>query len=193
MKRTIGAALASFLFLPMAANAVLIDPATAVSCGAPICLQLSGDQTSQAQINVAIAGALGTSTELYKNDVGAADVGTFAASYQTTFSNTPTDPADALIEYVGGPVLNNATHLLVKDGNQTPAWYLFWIAGAWNGLESISLMNFWPSNGAISHVTIYGGGSTSVPEPAVLSLFGIALIAFGLVRRRRAAPMPMPV
>ena len=199
MKRIIGLSLALSLFSPMAANALTIDaddydPAV-ITCGTPVCLLLFGDENGQAQIDAAIAGALGTSTELYKDNVGGSEEGSFAGSYETTFSNDPLDPQDALIEYVmGQPVLDNATHLLVKDGNQSPNWYLFWIAGAWNGLDSISLMDFWPAQGAISHVSIYGGESTSVPEPSVLSMFGIALIAFGLVRRRRQSPMaPMPV
>ena len=45
---------------------------------------------------------------LYKQDVGAgSDEGSFAASYNTEFFNTPTDPQDAVITYVSGqPVIS---------------------------------------------------------------------------------------
>ena len=102
----------------------------------------------------------------------------------TSFFNTPNDPSAATIVYNGGPVAS-ATHLLVKDGNQEPAWYLFRLA--WDGIETITLQNFWPNQGAISHVTLYGGTTTQVPEPATIGLFGAGLLAFGFLRRRKAA------
>jgi hypothetical protein len=174
------APLALLSLAPLSANALLIiDPAITPAA-------LTGNQTSQAQIDVVIAGALGTSIEIYKQNVGAGESGSFASSYKTTFSNSATDPEDALIEYVGGAVAS-ATHLLVKDGNQEPAWYLFAISG-WNGIESISLENFWPQQGAISHVTLYGGGTTTrVPEPGTMGLLGAGLLAFGFMRRRKTA------
>jgi len=181
------APLALLSLTPLSANAVLIlSPSTGI-CGTPNCLLMTGVQTGQSQIDAAIAASLGTSTLAYKQDVGGGETGSFAGSYTTTFFNSASDPKDATIAYVAGmPVLSNATHLLVKDGNQTPAWYLFNIA--WNGLETISLQNFWPNQGAISHVTIYGGGSTTrVPEPGTMVLFGAGLLAFGFLRRRKTA------
>lgn len=180
---------AAMLLTPLSANALLtIDPATATTCGTAVCLQAIGFETSQSAIDTAIAGYLGTSTELYKADVDPAqESGGFAGNYTTTFSNTSTDPEDALIEWDGGAYITDATHLLVKDGNHEPAWYLFLIDGVWDGMESISLENFWPNGGAISHVTIYGGGdSTRVPEPGTLGLLGASLISFGLIRRRKS-------
>jgi hypothetical protein len=59
---------------------------------------------------------------------------------------------------------------------------------AWNGLETITLENFWPNQGAISHVTLYGGTPTTrVPEPGTMGLLGAGLLAFGFLRRRKAS------
>jgi hypothetical protein len=178
------APLAMLSLTPLAANALLITPSTA-PCGVATCLLATGNQTGQAHIDIAIAGLLSGSTEIYKQNVGGSETGSVAGSYLTTFFNTPTDPAGATIEYVGGPVAS-ATHLLVKDGNQEPAWYFFRLA--WNGLETITLENFWPNNGAISHVTLYGGTPTTrVPEPGTMGLLGAGLLAFGFLRRRKAS------
>jgi hypothetical protein len=52
-------------------------------------------------------------------------------------------------------------------------------------MEDLVLTGFWPQNGAISHVALYGT-ATSVPEPATLSLLGAGLIGVFLGRRRRS-------
>jgi hypothetical protein len=181
------APLAMLSLLPLAANALLITPSTGLcASNTPTCLLTTGDDPSQAQINIDIAGLLGTSTELYKRNVGEADTGAFAGSYNTAFFNSESDPSDATITYVAGAPVMTATHLLVKDGNHSPAWYLFSLS--WNGTEAIQLRNFWPNGGAISHVTLYGGPGTTtkVPEPGTMGLLGAGLLAFGFLRRRRA-------
>lgn len=128
-----------------------------------------------------------SSDEAYKSDEdGDAfgdDSGPFADDYTTEFTNTVGDPADAKISWNGGDVLDGADWLLVKDGNNTPIWYLFDISD-WDGMMDIVLTDFWPRAGAISHVSIFGGDRT-VPEPAAITLLGLGLIGMGLARRKR--------
>ncbi|TXK94908.1 PEP-CTERM sorting domain-containing protein [Methylococcaceae bacterium CS4] len=139
-----------------------------------------------------VADLVGTSTileEYYKANVGDGfDTGPFSDSYETTFFNMPDS---ALIEWVVGSDIIDCPecYLLVKDGNQSPAQYVFDI-GTWDGMEDISLIDFWPEQGAISHIAIYGGvgddggGKPSVPEPSFIALLGMGL---SHIRRKRKA------
>jgi PEP-CTERM motif len=168
------------LVLAMPANAALIiTPSTDTP--------LTGNDPSQAVIDGIIDPLLGSSTELYKQDAGViGDSGTLAGSYETGFNG---DLSGGTIEYVGGDIVGPIAYLLVKDGNQEPAWYFYNMTADpinWNGMETIVLSSFWPENGSISHVTLYGN-STSVPEAGTLLLFGSGLI--GLVGYRRVRRM----
>ena len=130
-------------------------------------------------------------TLLYKGDVGTEsdpdveESGSLADSYETTFSNTEFDPANFQIEYIVGPsALCPRCILVVKDGNQDPAQYLFDL-GSWNGQDDIVGTGFWPTRGAISNVAIYGE-TTSVPEPSSLLLLGSGILSLGIIGRKFA-------
>jgi VPDSG-CTERM motif len=131
----------------------------------------------------------GTLTEAYKQNVGGSESGDFASSYTTTFNNTPSDPADAFIDYVSGPsIFGGEIYLYVKDGNHQPAFYLFDIS-SWNGTDDLSLRGFWPGGGAISHLTILTTGGNppppSVPDSgATLVMLGMAVSSIGMLRRK---------
>ena len=134
-----------------------------------------------------IVGYNGTLNELYKQDVSAvSDTGPYAGSYGTTFANTPTDPMDATIAWVmntpfiGGPPI----YLLVKNGNEVPRWYIFDLSALWDGKETINMTGFWPNQGSISHVALYGDSTgIALSEPITLLLLGFGLVGLAGVRR----------
>jgi len=165
------------------AQALPITPDDAWQTG----LGQEGNQNSQSVIDGIVAGYIGSAVGLYKDDVGVGESGTLAGSYQTVFSNSATDPADALISYTGGPIVDNPAYLLVKDGNHEPWWYLYDLADlGWDGMEDLGLSGFWPNGGAISHVTLYGtSGTNPVPEPGTLLLLGCGLLGLALYGRSR--------
>ena len=54
----------------------------------------------------------------------------------------------------------------------------------WNSIDTLDLTGFWQNQGAISHVTIFGG-STPVPEPATMLLLGTGLVGLAATARRK--------
>lgn len=146
------------------------------------------DWTSNSTSNLngtQVADIVGTSSILelyYKKDYDTGvESGGFTTSYNTVF---PGDPNNALITYVSGPsIVCPECYLIVKDGNQPQ--YLFNLAD-WDGLESLDLQGFYPNQGAISNVAIWGKTGVSVPEPSALILMGLGLIGLGMARRRVA-------
>lgn len=127
-------------------------------------------------------------TLLYKAEAGTTvyEEGLFAPFYKTEFLNSPTDPSGAQItNSLVAWITCVECYLAIKDGNQSPGYYFYDLSG-WNGKETITLADFWPKQGAISHVSIWGDRQ-SVPEPGTLSLLGAGLLVAAFGTRRKLA------
>jgi PEP-CTERM motif-containing protein len=77
-------------------------------------------------------------------------------------------------------------------GNQPDEWFVFdLVDGVFSG--DWTFINTFDKGGGLSHVEVYGKDTrpppppppSSVPEPATLSLFGLALLGLGFATRRR--------
>jgi hypothetical protein len=150
----------------------------------PWTVSQTSNDSIKAAIEAIIAGVDGDAALLYKMEVGVGEEGPLAGSYSTAFFNTPTDPADATITYTGGDIVGAPAFLAVKDGKQSPSWYLYQLPADWNGMETIELTGFWPAKGAISYVGLYGT-STPVPEPATMLLLGSGLVGLAEFGRKK--------
>ena len=122
------------------------------------------------------------------------ELGSLAGSYNTVFDwDMDDDLVGAKVTYKGGNFVDckpDECFLLVKDGNQDPAAYLFDLALApinWDGKMDLLLRGFWPGNGSISYLALYGNESPNpVPLPAGVWLFGTALIGLvGFGKRKK--------
>lgn len=129
---------------------------------------------------------------VYKQDYGGGEGGTAAGLYSTSFVNT-TGPSGATISWDGPSMAISCPtcYVVVKDGNNTPAQYLFTL-NSWNGTENLNFSGFWPTNGSISHIAIYnnvtssGGGSiAAIPEPETYAMLlaGLGLVGFAARRK----------
>jgi len=177
--------------------ALTLTPASLPQCTTNV----NSNNTQDDEIALCFGGSGSDYSLDYKKDVGGGESGSLSGSYETTFSNTATDPANALIEYISGTTIacvgSLKCILAVKDGRQTPAQYffdLFLPQYAWNGMDDIVLTGFWPDKGAISNVSIWSHGEgtgdddddTDLPEPGSLALLGLGLLGLGMSRRRKA-------
>ena len=178
--KNFGTAVLAVAALSVSANALSISPGSEID---------SGPETGQAAIDAIILPLIAPSTEVYKQDVGGAESGSLAGSYQTTFN---ADQSGGTVDYISGPIVNPTAYLLVKDGAQDPGWYLFNLTAlGWNGTEDLVLSGFWPNQGSISHISLYGGpgggGQTGVPDGgSTVALLGLALAALAVARRKLA-------
>ena len=131
-----------------------------------------------------VFGAINISL-LYQATRGSSDRGTYAGSYDTDFYDTDSHPTNALIEYDWGDSdIDCGYCYLVVRRDDHDGYYFYDLGkwGDWDGREDLD----WRGTTEIDRIQIWGGGSkVKVPEPATLSVFGLSLLAIGLVRRRK--------
>ena len=164
------------------------------------------DIGSLAELNLDFGTNFSGITELYFADPN----GDSGLNYQTTFT---AGEEGATIDYISGPALNCSNPatpclLLVKDGNNQPAQYLFNLSNItnipgttfWNGTDDLVLSGLWPAQGSISHLELWGVSTSTtttptttttpstVPEPGILVLLGAGLgVVAHRLRRRQTA------
>ena len=140
----------------------------------------------------------------YKADAPSEEDGPFQDFYSTAF-NASNDPHTAVISWDGPAWLAGAQYLLVKNGNSTPAWYLFDLQDLrdvlvddtvvanyqWDGKDTLRIENFWPNTegteGRISHVAIFGG-THAIPEPTSLAIWAVIAAGGAAVAARKRRP-----
>jgi len=71
-------------------------------------------------------------------------------------------------------------------GNEPDEWFVYLLQdGFTSGLWDF--VNVFGKGGGLSHLTFYAGeGTTTVPEPATLTLLGLGLLSLGFARRKKA-------
>jgi len=174
--------------------ALTLSPSTPMCAGpapnaAPCLVAFNDDQGSS---DVDWLADLGIDASLaYKQNVGEnVSEGPAMGWYSTDF-DPDVEPENATITWNGpGVIACPICYLIVKDGNSTPARYLFDLS-YWDGLETIALTGFWLGRGSISHVALYFSENIDtqlIPEPVTLLLFGTgAGITAARLRRRQAS------
>lgn len=186
---------AVLMMFALEAQALVITTSTidGAACDSSTCWSGSTPNNPDADDVSSITGVADL-VSLYKADVPnegriTVESGLFTSSYETSFTPVPSDPLDpldpenAFISYVEGDFIScPECFLVVKDGKNDPIWYIFDI-GSWDGMEDIDILGFWPDQGGISHVDIVGR-SASIPEPSILALMGLGILALGFSRRK---------
>ena len=122
---------------------------------------------------------------LYKHDHDDnKEYGDLKESFFTSYTNDDEGEADGgTIGRSDGLDLSGYRfdYLFVKGGGGEYSWYLFDISD-WDTVEDLVLTNFWPTQGSISHVALYG---QPVPLPASVFLLGAGCAALAGARVKR--------
>ncbi|MBC8442308.1 MAG: PEP-CTERM sorting domain-containing protein [Deltaproteobacteria bacterium] len=172
-------------FVTQASALLIIDPDTTSIFDKGPKLSINPDNSTK-QI-ISYIETTYSINEIYKAELEG-ESGVLNGSYDTNI-NWSIGSGGTIAWNSGTPTATDA-YLLVKDGKNDPFWYLFNLSDTgglgWDGMDTIQLQDFWPGNGAISHVSLLNGGTSApVPEPATMLLFGLGLLGIAGVSRRK--------
>jgi hypothetical protein len=179
MTRSLLLALA-VLFASLQAQALPLTPGDADATTAD-----NSNLTTLSDINTAFGTAYSGLVLLWKGETDQGTSGQDGLLELSYLWNVASPANGGTIDHIAGqPAASCPTCLLiVKDGNSTYAAQYLFDLGSWDGLEQIALSGFWPEKeDAISNVAIWGG-RTSVPEPAMLILMSLGLLALVFSRK----------
>lgn len=193
---------------PLASHALVLTPGDSTFDGNDVGLT-NGTNCEPGCVNDLFGTDFSNGEELYKNDfvdgfTDGTDSGSFSDSYQmlwTDFKNIDDlkDPTGGTLSWISGEdnIICGECYIAVKDGNNDPRYYFFdlsfgssLVPQGWDGKEDLVFSGFWSGdgeNGAISHITIWGNPSVSVPEPGTLGLLGLGLMGMAYSRKKLAS------
>jgi len=190
------------LSVSVAGDAITISLATdasgmPVSTAAQVVSAVNANPAASTLVS-ASAGGLGTDVVGVLGQTALSpflvEAGAYAGSYDAFFSNSASHPQDAIISYLLGEpsIAAGSLYLYVKDGGQTPAFYLYDLLArpdVWNGIDDLILSGFWAPGGSITSVKLFGTPA-AVPEVSSIALLALGLGARAWRSRRPARRNP---
>jgi hypothetical protein len=128
---------------------------------------------------------------------GTASGGGFNDSFAGSFTYDPSTltlsaPTSIVVTGDFGPGTYNIPHNVANGGAELDVkdaagdtLSLFFVSALGSSVDPLSIVDIALANGSLFGFSEVTGQAAPVPEPASMAIFGAALAAFGLIRRRR--------